>query len=162
MSYVLIFLPHLALTAGVSCFNQVLNSHYHNSNITKEILLSAAKKHGSIAKSCPVDVAKAEEVFKTFELASKSVRYPLRGLATFAGISGEAPAIEYQEATARKIFDINYFGSLFCAQAAARCFQANNIPGSIVLVASMSGSIANKVSVSTYTLVIPPKILIPG
>ena len=36
------------------------------------------------------------------------------------------------------------------------------VPGSIVLVASMSGSIANKVSVSTYTLVIRPKILIPG
>lgn len=85
----------------------------------------------------------------------------MRGLATFAGISGEAPAIEYQEATVRKIFDVNYFGSLFCAQAAARYFQANNVPGSIVLVASMSGSIANKVSVSTYTLVIHFEALIP-
>jgi NAD(P)-dependent dehydrogenase (short-subunit alcohol dehydrogenase family) len=146
MFYVLIFRLHLAPIAGVSCFNQALNSHYRNSNITKGILLSAAKNHGCIATSCPVDVTKAEEVFKTFELLSKSVRYPLCGLATFAGISGEAPAIEYQETTARKIFDINYFGSLFCAQAAARCFQANNVPGSIVLIASMSGSIANKVS----------------
>lgn len=109
-------------------------------------LLSVARKHGCIAKSYPIDVTKAEDVFKTFDLSTKCVRYPLRGLVTCAGISGEAPAIEYPEAVVRKIFDVNYFGSLFCAQAAARCFQANNVPGSIVFIASMSGSIANKVS----------------
>lgn len=109
-------------------------------------LLSVARKHGCIAKSYPIDVTKAEDVFKTFDLSTKCVRYPLRGLVTCAGISGEAPAIEYPEAVVRKIFDVNYFGSLFCAQAAARCFQANNVPGSIVFIASMSGSVANKVS----------------
>lgn len=108
--------------------------------------MSVARKHGCIAKSYPIDVTKAEDVFKTFDLSTKCVRYPLRGLVTCAGISGEAPAIEYPEAVVRKIFDINYFGSLFCAQAAARCFQANNVPGSIIFIASMSGSIANKVN----------------
>jgi NAD(P)-dependent dehydrogenase (short-subunit alcohol dehydrogenase family) len=97
----------------------------------------------------PVDVTSAEQVYELFEgLSKEQLRYPLRGLVTCAGISGLTPAIEYPEAEVRKMFDVNYFGTLFCAQGAARCFRATKVPGSVVFIASMSGSITNKVRMS--------------
>ena len=46
--------------------------------------------------------------------------------------------------------DVNVNGVLFTAQAAGRQMEKFGNGGSIVLIASMSGSIVNKVSSSTY------------
>jgi NAD(P)-dependent dehydrogenase (short-subunit alcohol dehydrogenase family) len=43
----------------------------------------------------------------------------------------------------RRLIDINLNGSFFMAQAVGKAMMAANKPGSIVLVASMSGSIVN-------------------
>jgi NAD(P)-dependent dehydrogenase (short-subunit alcohol dehydrogenase family) len=43
----------------------------------------------------------------------------------------------------RRLIDINLTGSFLVSQAAGRAMMAANKPGSIVLVASMSGSIVN-------------------
>jgi NAD(P)-dependent dehydrogenase (short-subunit alcohol dehydrogenase family) len=79
-----------------------------------------------------------------FDKACGSLRYPLRGLVTCAGISGEHDAMSYPEDRVKKIFDVNFNGSFWAAQAAARQFYAADVPGSIVLIASMSGTIANR------------------
>ena len=41
--------------------------------------------------------------------------------------------------------EVNVNGVLFAAQGAGRMMVKYNVPGSIILIASMSGSIANKV-----------------
>lgn len=50
-----------------------------------------------------------------------------------------------------QVMDINTSGVLFTAQAAGRQMVKYKIPGSIILIASMSGSITNKVSTFTST-----------
>lgn len=65
------------------------------------------------------------------------------------GTVGES--INYPESQTRQTLDVNLAGSLYVAQAAAkvvrRQYQEGKSPGaSFVFVASMSGYIANKVS----------------
>jgi NAD(P)-dependent dehydrogenase (short-subunit alcohol dehydrogenase family) len=43
----------------------------------------------------------------------------------------------------RRLIDINLTGSFMVSQAVGRALMAENKPGSIILVASMSGSIVN-------------------
>lgn len=74
------------------------------------------------------------------------IRFPFRGLVACAGISGDAPSIDFPINTARSIMDINVIGTLICAQAAAREIQRQGSAGSIVLIASMSAHGSNKVS----------------
>jgi NAD(P)-dependent dehydrogenase (short-subunit alcohol dehydrogenase family) len=62
-----------------------------------------------------------------------------------AGILGPIKdAHEYPADTFRKVIDVNVNGVFFTAQAAAREMLARGIKGSIIVTASMSGSIINK------------------
>jgi NAD(P)-dependent dehydrogenase (short-subunit alcohol dehydrogenase family) len=92
-----------------------------------------------------VNVTDPNDVSKAMEEATAIFRSPLRGLVTSAGISGEVDAVDYSPDDFRKILDINVMGTFICAQAAAREMHKHNSEGSIVLIASMSGSVANKV-----------------
>jgi NAD(P)-dependent dehydrogenase (short-subunit alcohol dehydrogenase family) len=72
-------------------------------------------------------------------------------LVNCAGIGTAAESINYPESQTRQTLDVNLAGSLYVAQAAAkvvrRQYQEGKSPGaSFVFVASMSGYIANKVS----------------
>ncbi|KAJ7269554.1 hypothetical protein C8J57DRAFT_1322306 [Mycena rebaudengoi] len=51
--------------------------------------------------------------------------------------------LEYAAEDLRKVLDINVSGVLFTAQAAGRQMERLGIPGSIILTASMSGTITN-------------------
>lgn len=55
------------------------------------------------------------------------------------------PALEYPVDGFRKILDVNTVGTFITAQAVARIMAKQGTHGSIVVIASMSGSIANKV-----------------
>ena len=61
------------------------------------------------------------------------------------GISGVCDATSYPIGAFRKIIDVNIAGTFLTAQAVGREMHRENIPGSIVLIASMSGWISNKV-----------------
>jgi len=61
-----------------------------------------------------------------------------------AGILRGVDVLDYPGAEFQKIMDVNVNGTLFTAQAAGRAMVKHNSPGSIILIASMSGSIANK------------------
>jgi len=61
-----------------------------------------------------------------------------------AGILAGAEALDYPAADFQKIIDINVNGVLHTAQAAGRQMVRLGISGSIILIASMSGSIANQ------------------
>lgn len=69
----------------------------------------------------------------------------LEYLLTFAGISGKGPAVETSIESVNRIMDINFNGTFICAQEAAREFQRKGVPGSMVLIASMSAHGSNKV-----------------
>jgi len=61
-----------------------------------------------------------------------------------AGILAGAECLEYPAADFQKIININVNGVLHTAQAAGRQMVRLGTPGSIILIASMSGSIANQ------------------
>ena len=87
-----------------------------------------------------------ESVKAAFASAEAASRYPIRGLVTLAGISGRCPALDYDIAAFRKIIEINVVGTFLCARTAASIMQRQQVPGSIVMIASISGSNVNKVS----------------
>ena len=77
------------------------------------------------------------------EIADKHQR--LDGLVAAAGIQQETPALEYTAADCDKILGVNVTGVFMTAQAAAKQMIRFGNGGSIVLIASMSGTIANRV-----------------
>ncbi|PPQ84346.1 hypothetical protein CVT24_001187 [Panaeolus cyanescens] len=61
-----------------------------------------------------------------------------------AAIMGSAPCLEYEEGEMRKIIDTNVMGTLFTAQAVGKQMERLGIRGSIILMASLAGSVACK------------------
>jgi len=92
-----------------------------------------------------VNVTSASEVSSIIELAVSNLRSPLRGVVTAAGISGEVDAVDYAPDDFRRLLDVNVMGTFLVVQAAAKVMLQHGLGGSVVLVASMSGSVANKV-----------------
>ncbi|KAJ7754364.1 hypothetical protein DFH07DRAFT_868582 [Mycena maculata] len=60
-----------------------------------------------------------------------------------AGILQGAKCLEYPAEEFNKVLNVNICGMLYTAQAAGRQLERLRIPGSIVLTASMNGSVAN-------------------
>jgi NAD(P)-dependent dehydrogenase (short-subunit alcohol dehydrogenase family) len=69
----------------------------------------------------------------------------LDGLIAAAGIQQETPALDYTAEDANRMFEVNMTGVFMTAQAAAKQMIRFGQGGSIVMIASMSGSIANRV-----------------
>ncbi|KAF2751994.1 NAD(P)-binding protein [Sporormia fimetaria CBS 119925] len=76
------------------------------------------------------------------EIAEKHGR--LDGLIAAAGIQQETPALEYTAEDANRMFEVNITGVFMTAQAVAKQMVKFGKGGSIVLIASMSGTIANR------------------
>lgn len=68
----------------------------------------------------------------------------LHGVVAAAGVQQLTPAMEYKPHDVARMLAINYTGVFMTASAAARQMYKHKTPGSIVLIASMSGLIANK------------------
>jgi len=77
------------------------------------------------------------------EIATKHGR--LDGLIAAAGIQQETPALEYTAEDSDLMMSINVTGCFMTAQAVARQMVRFGNGGSVVLIASMSGTIANRV-----------------
>ena len=76
---------------------------------------------------------------------TSQLRNPIRGLVACVGQSDTGASIDYPASDFLRIININIMGTYIVAQATAREMKANNVDGSMVLVASMSGWVANKV-----------------
>ncbi|PLB46302.1 oxidoreductase [Aspergillus steynii IBT 23096] len=103
-----------------------------------------ASRHATKAWYFRCDISDDEHVRATVATAVSGARFPLRGLLCCAGISGEAPSIEYPVQGVRRVMDVNVAGTFACAQAAAREIRKHGLPGSMVLIASMSAHGSNK------------------
>lgn len=71
----------------------------------------------------------------------------LDGLIAAAGIQQETSALEYTAKDANTMFEVNITGVFMTAQAVAKEMIRHGRGGSIVMIASISGTVANRVGV---------------
>ncbi|KAF2275041.1 NAD(P)-binding protein [Westerdykella ornata] len=109
----------------------------------KAIAERAEKELGTFLQYRQVDVRDVPALNKIVEeIGEKHGR--LDGLIAAAGIQQETPALEYTAEDANRMFEVNITGVFMTAQAAAKQMIKFGNGGSIVLIASMSGTIANR------------------
>jgi len=103
----------------------------------------AIKQLGSSLTYHRVDVRDVDHLNGIVEsIANKHGR--LDGLIAAAGIQQETPALEYTAADAEKMLSVNVTGVFMTAQAVARQMIRLKTSGSMALIASMSGTVANR------------------
>ncbi|KAJ5675993.1 hypothetical protein N7462_008890 [Penicillium macrosclerotiorum] len=106
-----------------------------------------AKSRGLQATYTKCDITN-EEVTKSLleKIAADALdrKMPMRGLITCAGIQQMVPALDYPVEGYRKMLDVNVLGTFIPAKHFARILVDQKTPGSIVMIASMSGQIANR------------------
>lgn len=104
----------------------------------------ARMDRGSRLEYVSCDVTNQNRVWTAVEeIGNKEKRVDICVAA--AGIlMNHIDCLEYPEDEFRKVMDVNTNGVLFTAQAAGRQMRRFGIPGSIVLVASMSGTLTNR------------------
>jgi NAD(P)-dependent dehydrogenase (short-subunit alcohol dehydrogenase family) len=103
----------------------------------------AENEYGGTLEYIRIDVRNNTEVNNTFAaIAAQHER--LDGLIAAAGINHLSSALEHSQQALDDVMTINYNGVFNSATAAARQMFNYQVKGSILLVASMSGLIANK------------------
>lgn len=70
------------------------------------------------------------------------------GMIACAGIQQKVPALESEASDFERILRVNVVGAFISVKRAARILKDKGTGGSIVLIASMSGQVANRVGVS--------------
>ena len=73
-----------------------------------------------------------------------------------AGIQQMVDAIDYPMDGFRRIMEVNVAGSFLISKYTARLLRDQKLGGSIVMIASMSGQIANRVSTEILCLIFFP------
>lgn len=110
----------------------------------------AAEELGNTLYYRQIDVRDVEGLHRIIaEIGDKHGR--LDGLIAAAGIQQETPALDYSAKDANTMFEINITGVFMTAQAAAKQMIRFGNGGSIAMIASMSGHIANRVRIPDST-----------
>lgn len=86
-----------------------------------------------------------EGVFDTVATEAERLQAPLSGTVACAGIQQKSPALEYPVEDFERVMRVNVAGAFLTVRQAAKIMVKNGTRGSIVLIASMSGQIANRV-----------------
>lgn len=92
------------------------------------------------------DEETVEKILSEVTLDAKSRGKPIRSLVNCAGIQQMKDALDYPMDGFRRIMEVNVTGSYIIAKHFARLLRSEQMTGSMVLIASMSGQIANRVS----------------
>ena len=74
-----------------------------------------------------------------------SLKHPIRGLVNCVGVCENWPVVDFPPDRFKRLFDINVAGTFIVAQAVAREVIKANVSASMVLIGSISGSVANRV-----------------
>lgn len=77
------------------------------------------------------------------------------GLIAAAGIQQQTSALEYTKEDANRMFEVNVTGVLMTSQAVAKQMIRYGNGGSVALIASMSGTVANRVLRPLFLLTSP-------
>ncbi|KAH8649132.1 NADP-dependent mannitol dehydrogenase [Xylariales sp. PMI_506] len=112
-----------------------------------EQLNAAAKSRGVTVTYQRCDVTAESEVESVLTAIAEdaiSKGAVFGGCIACAGIQQKVPAVDYPAADFERILRVNTTGVFITAKYAARIMIAAGTPGSIVLISSMSGQIANR------------------
>ncbi|GAP84264.2 putative short chain dehydrogenase [Rosellinia necatrix] len=85
-----------------------------------------------------------EKIMDELDEDAKRVGAQFYGAVACAGIQQQMPAIDYPLEDFERIQRVNVTGTFLTAKHTARILTRNGVRGSIVLIASMSGQIANR------------------
>ncbi|KAI1418918.1 D-arabinitol 2-dehydrogenase [Xylaria sp. FL1777] len=85
-----------------------------------------------------------EKTMDEIDTNAKRVGAQFYGLVACAGVQQRIPAVDYPQADFERIQRVNVTGTFLTAKHTARILIKNGVRGSIVLIASMSGQIANR------------------
>ncbi|KAF2476465.1 NAD(P)-binding protein [Lindgomyces ingoldianus] len=103
----------------------------------------AKSELGTSLQYCQIDVRDVLNLNRIIrEIGDKEGR--MDGLIAAAGIQQETPALEYTPEDANRMFEVNITGVFMTSQAAAKQMIRFGNGGSIVMIASMSGTVANR------------------
>ncbi|KAG6366712.1 hypothetical protein INS49_000891 [Diaporthe citri] len=94
-----------------------------------------------------VDITDEENlssILDEIEREGREAGAPFYGTIACAGIQQKTPAIEYPKSDFERMFSVNVTGTFLTAKHTARILIKNGVKGSIVMIASMSGDIANR------------------
>ncbi|KAF8753801.1 NAD-binding protein [Rhizoctonia solani] len=101
------------------------------------------RKLGSTLKYVSMDVTDQQSVWdKVAEIGDAEKRVDVCVAA--AGVSGESDCLVYKADDIHRIINVNVNGVFYSVQAAGQQMTKHGIPGSIILIASISGSITNQ------------------
>ena len=96
-------------------------------------------------RTCDVtSEADVTRVLDEIDAEGEKLGAPLGGMVACAGIQQRVPALEYEASDFERILRVNVVGAFISVKRTARILKEKGRSGSIVLIASMSGSIANR------------------
>lgn len=100
----------------------------------------------AIYRRCDItDETAVEATLRELAKEANQREKPIRSLINCAGIQQMKDAIDYPMDGFRRIMEVNVTGSYIIAKQFARLLRSEQSTGSAVLIASMSGQIANRV-----------------
>ena len=143
-------LAHAVIEAGgqVACLD--ILPEPSSAEWSRLVKLSKASHHPDpfpIYRRC--DIANETQLSSTLKEIAQHAEdsgATFSGIVACAGIQQQVPALDYEAQDFENILRVNVTGTFLTAKWAARVFIEQKTAGSIVLIASMSGQIANRVS----------------
>ena len=111
-------------------------------------LKAKAKRAGLTVTYHCCDITKEEDmrtVIDEISVRGQGLGAPLKGAVACAGIQQKIPILEYPTADFERMLRVNTVGAFVTAKVVANDMVKHGIHGSIVMIASMSGNIANRV-----------------
>lgn len=111
-------------------------------------LLKLCKESNLSASYQRCDVTSGIEIAEALETIAQNAdesEVPFAGVIACAGLQQKVPALHYDAQDFERILRVNVTGTFLTAKLTARILVEKKRPGSIVLISSMSGQIANRV-----------------
>lgn len=96
------------------------------------------------------DESAIESAMNQVKDLAKQRSKPVKGLVNSAGVQNPVNAEDYTVEEFQRIIDINLLGSFIVSKHVARLLIAEKQPGSLVLIGSIAGYVANRVGVVVY------------
>jgi len=108
----------------------------------EESARSIADDYGVLTCGQRLDVTDQDATNAAFDAIAEKLSVP-QILLTAAGIEINGDSVDVTAAQWRKVIDVNLTGTFFAAQSFGRGLLKADLPGSAVLISSMSGEIVN-------------------
>jgi NAD(P)-dependent dehydrogenase (short-subunit alcohol dehydrogenase family) len=114
------------------------------------IVRDRARRAGLTFEYRQVNLTEEDAIKEAFDgigrYSHNVLNVPVQCYVSAAGIQHEVMLIDSTPAEFRRVLEVNVSGTFLSSQAAAQVMRQHGKGGSIILVASMSGQIANRVS----------------